>query len=174
MKIPLKDAYRILENCSGIVINGAVTYPALYELTGEDDNQFLYFSWDEGYSEMSQTFEEAHNGEVDITESYMTLYDMEGDPTTIQILIPQDLQAFLAAPQARCQKKTPLDPEGIKRLTEILYGIYEKKGYTGVFDYKIENPRYFWSYDTFCGACEMHTPTILGDNTCAVCSSLRD
>lgn len=56
-------------------------------------------------------------------------------------------------------------------LSERCYEIYEKDGYTGVFDYvsKTEPDRH-WFY---CEPCEMKTP-FDDDRSCLVCASLLD
>lgn len=44
--IPLKHAHELIENASAVIVNhDALMYAAVDELTGEEDNEFLYVSW---------------------------------------------------------------------------------------------------------------------------------
>jgi hypothetical protein len=91
--ITLKQAYQILENSSAVIVDDAVVYPSLYELTGEDDNEFLFLSWEDGdYHEFNLQFLEANNGEVKVSGSSLFLYDHEGEETQLTILAPQNLE----------------------------------------------------------------------------------
>jgi hypothetical protein len=95
--ITLKEAFDILENASAVIINDSVlVYPALSELEDSDENEFLYFTWeDEGLS-YSLKFCEGDNMEVKISGSSMFLYDIdandENDDTQINILTTKELE----------------------------------------------------------------------------------
>jgi len=95
--ITLKEAFRILEDASAVIINDdAVLYPSLQELEEDDTNEFLYFRWDDGGLEYTLTFNEGDNQEVKIVGSSMFLYDTdadgEEDHTQITILITKELE----------------------------------------------------------------------------------
>jgi hypothetical protein len=97
MKIPLQKAYQILEDSSAFIINDhALVYAGFDDLTGEEDNEFLYFSWDEEGLGYSLKFREGDNQEVEIVGSSMFLYDTDAngkeDHTQITILVPKQLE----------------------------------------------------------------------------------
>jgi len=92
--ITLKEAHRILEDASAIIIdNDVVLYPSLQELKEDDTNEFMYLSWGyegEGYS---LRFEEWRNQEVEVVGSSMFLYAKgDSDHTQITILITKELE----------------------------------------------------------------------------------
>jgi hypothetical protein len=96
-KITLKEAYRMLEDASAVIIdNDVVLYPSLQELEEDDTNEFLFFRWDDGGLEYTLTFEEGDNQEVKIVGSSMFLYDTdangEEDHTQITILTTKELE----------------------------------------------------------------------------------
>jgi len=66
--ISLEEAYNILEQASAIIVDDAVIYPSLWELNGDDNNEFLYLSWtDADYNEFSLKFIEGDNREVELS-----------------------------------------------------------------------------------------------------------
>ncbi len=96
-KITLKEAYRILEDASAVIIdNDVVLYPSLQELEDDNTNEFLYFRWDDGGLEYTLAFNEEDNQEVKLVGSSMFLYDTdsngEEDPTQITILTTKELE----------------------------------------------------------------------------------
>jgi hypothetical protein len=95
--ITLKEAYRILEDASAVIIDDdVVLYPSLWELTDDETNKFLYFNWDDGGHEYNLTFKEGDNQEVKVVGSSMFLYDThanrEEDHTQITILTTKELE----------------------------------------------------------------------------------
>jgi len=93
-KITLKEAYRILEDASAVIIDDdVVLYPSLSELKEDDTNEFLFFRWDDGGFEYVVRFEEWRNQEVEVVGSSMFLY-AEGDNehTQITILTTKELE----------------------------------------------------------------------------------
>jgi hypothetical protein len=95
--ITLKEAYNILEDASAIIIDDNVlVYPALTGLEGSDDNEFLYFKWDDEGLGYELTFKEEDNREVKVVGSSMFLYDYdaetEEDHTQITILTTKELE----------------------------------------------------------------------------------
>jgi hypothetical protein len=97
MKIPLQKAFQILQDASAVIINDQiVVYPCLADLDGDDTNEFLSITWDEGGLEYSLKFNEGDNQEVGVFGSSMFLYDTdtmdEDDHTQITILVPQNLE----------------------------------------------------------------------------------
>lgn len=61
----------------------------------------------------------------------------------------------------------------ISTLTRTLVRIYDKHGQYGVYRFAYEHPGEFEKQWSDCIPCEDTTPTVKGDNTCAVCGSLR-
>lgn len=91
--IILQQAYSILKNCAGVITEDhIITYPILSDLTGEDNNQWLYLSWDEDGLEYSRTFLEKENNNVKIAGSSMFLKDNEGEEIQLTILTVQNLE----------------------------------------------------------------------------------
>ena len=94
-KISLEEAYKIIENASAVIIDeSALVYPSLWDLDGDDDNEFLYLSWEDEGSEYSLKFREGDNREVEVSGCCLFLYDTDADDETchtqITILVPKD------------------------------------------------------------------------------------
>lgn len=86
-KITLKEAYRILEDASAVIIEDSVlVYPSLSELKQDDTSEFMYLSWTNEGCDYSARFEEWRNQEVEVVGSSMFLY-AEGDSEDTQITI---------------------------------------------------------------------------------------
>jgi hypothetical protein len=95
--ITLKEAYQILEDASAVIINDSIVlYPALSDLEDSDENEFMYFTWDDEGLEYSLKFNEGDNQEVKISGSSMFLYDTDAnddnDDTQITILTAKELE----------------------------------------------------------------------------------
>jgi hypothetical protein len=95
--IPLKEAFRMLEDASAVIINNdVVLYPSLWELREDDTNEFLFFHWDDDGGEYNMKFCEGDNKEVNLVGSSMFLYDTNADGkedhTQITILITKELE----------------------------------------------------------------------------------
>ncbi len=92
--ITLQEAHSILENCSGVINEEhVITYPNLADLTGDDDNEWLYIFWndDKGQDYRVKCVEE-NNKEIKVSGSSMFLIDNEGDDFQLTVLVPQDLE----------------------------------------------------------------------------------
>lgn len=95
--ITLKEAYQILEDANAVIIdNDVVLYPSLDMIEGSDENEFLFFRWDDGGLEYTLTFKEGDNQEVKVVGSSMFLHDTdsegEDDHIQITILITKELE----------------------------------------------------------------------------------
>lgn len=92
--ISLQKAHSILEYCSAIIIEDYVlVYPSLSDLTGEDDNQWLYISWsDDKGREFDVEFIEENNKDITISGSTLFLKDNEGEEFQVTILVPEILE----------------------------------------------------------------------------------
>ena len=90
--IPLKEAHRILEESAAIIVEDVVIYPSVWELTGDDSNEFLYLSWTDGdFNEFSLKFLEGDNREVKVSgcSLFLTDADIDNDKDELQITILQ-------------------------------------------------------------------------------------
>jgi hypothetical protein len=58
-------------------------------------------------------------------------------------------------------------------LSGELYHLYETGGQYAVYDYATKHPDKFESKWTYCEPCDNDTPTIKGDDSCAVCGSAK-
>lgn len=95
--ITLQQAFKILEDCSAIIIDQGshtVLYPGLTDLTGEDENEFLCLSWqDEEGQEYREAFLEGANRKVTIEKSSMFLIDgTNAEEFQLTVLMPQNLE----------------------------------------------------------------------------------
>jgi len=96
--ITLKEVCQILDSASAVVIDDdVVTFPIVSELTGDDENEFLFLSWmDDGGSEYSLSFSEGLNREVKVSGSSIFLIsdsdDDEESETQITILTTKELE----------------------------------------------------------------------------------
>jgi hypothetical protein len=93
--ISLKTALTLIQDASGIIISDTPNplLPCYAELNGNDENEFLYISWEDDIGEeYSIKFTEGENGEVTISETSMFLIDTEGEEVQITLLVPQILE----------------------------------------------------------------------------------
>lgn len=98
MKISLKQAYDLINKASALIWDDIefISYPpSTSELTGENENEFLYLSAtdEEGY-EYSATFTEGENREVTVKDNALILIDHEGEECRIVLLSVMDLSAL--------------------------------------------------------------------------------
>jgi hypothetical protein len=86
--IPLKRAFDILLESTAVVIDGNVLlYPSLDQLTGEDENEFLYVGWEYEGLEYNIRFVEENNREVLVENGTLILKDSDDDEVRIQPLV---------------------------------------------------------------------------------------
>lgn len=86
----LKQAHKLLEDCTAVLVldfDYPVLYPAVFDLTGEDDSVFLSLRWtnDEGHT-FDYSFTEGANQEIQAGTTVMVLTDTNGSKIDIQIL----------------------------------------------------------------------------------------
>lgn len=94
--ITLKEAYVILSNATAVIINeNALVYPSLWELSGEEENEFLYLSWEDDGHDYSLKFTEGDNFTVKVKGCNLYLYDSDANDddeiTILTILAPKEL-----------------------------------------------------------------------------------
>ncbi len=92
--ITLQEAEVILQNAAALVLDddGALTYPNLSPINGDDENEFLYLFWyGENGDEYSTRFREVENRMIPVSGSSMFLVDYEGVETKITVLVPANL-----------------------------------------------------------------------------------
>lgn len=91
-EITLQEAYNILENCAGVIVDDNVLiYPSLSDITNEPDNEFLYLSWNEDGEDFEVSFIESDNQKIVASGCSLFLTDSEGEENQITILAPQKL-----------------------------------------------------------------------------------
>ena len=91
--ITLEKAYDILKRCSAVIHDNVVIYPGNADLTGDDDNEFLYLHWENDEClNYATRFTEGPNRAIKVSGSTMFLIDHEGDETEITILEPKQLE----------------------------------------------------------------------------------
>jgi hypothetical protein len=94
--ITLEEAHKILQDCSAVIINdNVVIYPSINDLTGEDNNEFMFLGWENDGEDFALFFWEGLNKTVTISGSSMFLYEIEDEidsPTQITILEPKKLE----------------------------------------------------------------------------------
>lgn len=78
--ISLNKAYSLLETAIAVIIDDDVlVYPSLSQLTGNEENEFLYLSWDYEHQEYYMVFLEGDNTKVKIEGSDMFLFDHDSE-----------------------------------------------------------------------------------------------
>ena len=95
-KITLDKAYHILENAAALIVDDNVlVYPSLSQLTDDDDNEFLFLSWNDEGKEFNLKFTQGDNPSVGVEGNSMFLFDTDAvsnhDHTQITVLVPKKL-----------------------------------------------------------------------------------
>jgi hypothetical protein len=92
-KLTLEELVRILDECVAVIIDGdGLCYPEVYDLTGEPDNEFAYFSWTNsdgicgGDTFTCKLIEECAET-IEYDGSLITMRDSEDEVVTIQPLV---------------------------------------------------------------------------------------
>lgn len=75
--IPLQKFVELLQDAEGAIllseVGKPILYPSIADLTGDEENEFLYFSWESEDLTFSVKFAEGENQEVEINElEYVT------------------------------------------------------------------------------------------------------
>ena len=102
--ITLQQAYKILTDCSGVIVEDNIINPKLGDGMGgglEDDPNHLFMAldWEESGLMFEQCFLEGQNQEVNVVGSSMFLINELGDEVQLTILSPLDLEkALLSVP----------------------------------------------------------------------------
>ena len=91
--ITLSQAHKILEDCSAVITEDHVLlYPALSDLTGDPENEFMYLSYEDEGLAYYVKFAEFENKSIEVWGSSMFLHKTEGDIFQITVLVPQNLE----------------------------------------------------------------------------------
>jgi hypothetical protein len=95
--ITLEEAFDIIENANAIIINDVdLVFPSTSSLNGDDENEFMYLSWEACTEEYNLKFSEGDNREVKVIGSSLYLYDADADDETcytkLTILINRNLE----------------------------------------------------------------------------------
>ena len=88
MTIPLSKAFELIESCAAVIVNrDALMYPSFDDLTGDDDNEFLYLGWmDSDGLEYRIKCVEGNNQNVEVENGNLILIDDEGEPFELTLL----------------------------------------------------------------------------------------
>lgn len=89
--ITLSEAVTLIENCSAVIVDideaDGLTYPNIADLTGDDDNEFLYVGWESGGDSYYVKCMEGNNRTVMVNDkNQLELIDHEGDPVKLTLL----------------------------------------------------------------------------------------
>ena len=91
-KISLEKAFSLLQSCKAVIIDGDhLCYPALDEVIGESDNEFMYLKYEED-GDCCMKFVEENNQEITLVDSTLLLEDNEGDELELTLLFEKDLE----------------------------------------------------------------------------------
>jgi hypothetical protein len=97
--IPLSEAFSILLNADAVIVNDdALMRPSVSSYEDDDDNEFLYLSWETEGLGYSLKFTEGDNKSVKATQTTLLLLDSDAekdtDFTEIEILKSYDITTF--------------------------------------------------------------------------------
>ena len=91
-QIILEDAFKILENCSALIVDGyTLLYPILNKLDNEDIHEFLILKWTHKGHNYEVKYNEGDNQVIDISGSSMFLVNATSDVHQLTILEPKQL-----------------------------------------------------------------------------------
>lgn len=90
--ISLEEAYSLLEQCAAVVVdNNAVVYPSLWGLTDDEEDDFLYLSWEDEGDEFNLKFSQGPNGQVKVENGIMYLIESKGEVISLLLLEPKKI-----------------------------------------------------------------------------------
>lgn len=90
VEITLSEARFILTSASALILCGRIVDPCISEITGDDENEFMYGEYDDSDCYMfSYKFSEGMNRMVkmDLAHGSLTLIDTDGDEVEVGILV---------------------------------------------------------------------------------------
>ena len=90
----LEMGAEIIKQASAVIVDsddGGVVFPSLYDLNGEDDNEFCYMGWESGGVDYYLKFAEGENREISLAGCSMFMTDHEGDEVQITPLFEKEL-----------------------------------------------------------------------------------
>lgn len=93
--ITLEEAYKLIESASAVIVDdNVVTYPSLYELTGNPDDEWLFMKWEDedSYHEFTLSFSE-NCGEIKFDGTNLWINDITGEENMITLLVPMKVEA---------------------------------------------------------------------------------
>lgn len=91
--ITLSEAVAILKSASAVIVDDdAVTYAALSDLDGSDDNEFLQLTWtDSEGSDYSVTCCEEGNSVITVSGTSLFFIDEDGEQVQVTPLFTKEL-----------------------------------------------------------------------------------
>lgn len=94
--ITLQEAFSLIQEATAVIVDdNALVYPSQYELTGEDDNEWLYLSWEEEFVDFALTFIE-EEAEIKFDGSSIYMEDSDGDECKLTLLVPMNKLAEIS------------------------------------------------------------------------------
>lgn len=94
--ITLQEAFSLIQEANAVIVDdNALVYPSQYELTGEDDNEWLYLSWEEELVDFALTFIE-EEAEIKFDGSSIYMEDSDGDECKLTLLVPMNKLAEIS------------------------------------------------------------------------------
>jgi hypothetical protein len=90
-KIPLQEAYQILEEASAIVVEDQVLFPVLSPPKGENHHTFLLLEWEDSEKLWYELeFDEGENQTVAVSGSSLFLFPNDTPEEEVQITVLQE------------------------------------------------------------------------------------
>jgi len=89
-EITIQDAYHILRQCVGVMLEDRFIEPSIFDIEGDYSNEWLSLQWEEVFRgeevDIVVTFTEGDNQKVLLEGSEMTLTSTGGEEETITLV----------------------------------------------------------------------------------------
>jgi len=89
-EISIQDAYHILRQCVGVMLEDRFIEPSIFDIEGDYSNEWLSLQWEEEYRgeilDVVVAFTEGDNQKVLLEGSEMTLASTDGEEETITLV----------------------------------------------------------------------------------------
>jgi hypothetical protein len=89
-EISIQDAYHILRQCIGVMLEDRFIEPSIFDIEGDYSNEWLSLQWEEEYRgeilDVVVAFTEGDNQKVLLEGSEMTLVNSDGEEETVVLV----------------------------------------------------------------------------------------
>ena len=89
-EISIQDAYHILRQCIGVMVEDRFVEPSIFDIEGDYSNEWLSLQWEEEYRgeilDVVVAFTEGDNQKVLLEGSELTLVNTDGEEETIVLV----------------------------------------------------------------------------------------